>query len=407
MMRAATNMGTPLGSFESMKIDNVRNWASILDDATREQAEKTATLGILRMPLALMADAHLGQGATIGSVLVTDDAIIPAAVGVDIGCGMAARRLDMNQLDVEDGTLVRWHRAMRKLVPAGLGHWYGDPLPGAAEWLDANPPSSRLEKVEQARNQLGTLGSGNHFIELSVDEGDHVWLMLHSGSRGAGNQLARIHTKVAQKLTGELAPNRDLGWITDDVPAFREYLADLDWSQRYALKNRTMLLERAHMAVEVALDRDVQATDEVNCHHNYAVQEYVVELGRKAYVTRKGAIRAGYGDRGLIPGAMGQASFIVRGLGNPRSYESCSHGAGRVLSRSRARKEIPLNSFEDAMRGVVWQSHDATALLDEHPAAYKPVEQVMSDQADLIEIEHTLRAVSNYKGVERGRGRVH
>lgn len=391
----------PAGIIRLMRIRNVRNWASILDDATRRQAEKTATLEILRAPLALMPDAHLGRGATIGSVLVTEDAIIPAAVGVDIGCGMAARRLDVRRLDLGNGALVRWHRAMRKLVPAGLGHWHGVPLPGAAEWMDANPPSNRLEKVEQARDQLGTLGSGNHFIELSVDEGDRVWLLLHSGSRGAGNQLARRHTKVAHELTGHLAPDRDLAWITDAVPAFREYLADLAWAQRYALQNRTMLLERAHMAVQVALDREMEATDEVNCHHNYAVREYVVELGREAYVTRKGAIRAGYGDRGLIPGAMGQASFIIRGLGNPKSYESCSHGAGRVLSRGRARKEIPLNSFDEAMRGVAWQSHSAAALLDEHPAAYKPVHQVMTDQADLIEIEHTLRAVANYKGVER------
>jgi tRNA-splicing ligase RtcB (3'-phosphate/5'-hydroxy nucleic acid ligase) len=384
-----------------MKTDNLRNWASILDDATREQARRTATLGILRAPLALMPDAHLGQGATIGSVLVTDDAVVPAAVGVDIGCGMAARRLDARECDVEDGGLLRWHRAMRKLVPAGLGRWHGTPLQGSAEWLAANPPSSRLEKVNPARNQLGTLGSGNHFIELSVDEVGNLWLLLHSGSRGAGNQLARLHSRVAQELTGEFAPDRDLAWIADDVPAFREYLADLDWSQRYAVQNRTMLLMRAHMAVEAALDRDIRATDEIDCHHNYAVREFVVDLGRKAYVTRKGAIRAGYGDRGLIPGAMGQASFIVRGLGSPKSYESCSHGAGRVLSRTRARREIPLNSFEEAMRGVAWQRDDASVLLDEHPAAYKPVEQVMTDQADLIEIEHRLRAVANYKGVER------
>jgi RNA-splicing ligase RtcB len=389
---------------------NVRSWASILDGVTRDQAVLTSELPILRAPLALMADAHLGFGATIGSVLVTDDAVIPAAVGVDIGCGMAARQLDLDIGTVNSEHLHRWQSQMSERVPAGLGNWHVDPSVEAQDWMDLHPPSSRLEDVERAIVQLGTLGSGNHFVELSVDEAGAVWLLLHSGSRGPGNRLANIHQRIARELTGSLVPlkadgkpEKDLAWISDDVPAFREYLADLEWSQAYALENRRQLLIRATAALSAAIEDEPEVKDEVNCHHNYAVQEHVVELGRRAYVTRKGAIRAGLDDRGLIPGAMGQASFIVRGLGNPSSYESCSHGAGRSMSRRQARREIPLAEFEASMEGVVWQTIDSEALLDEAPQSYKPIEQVMTDQDDLVSIEHSLRAVANYKGVEERR----
>jgi len=257
--------------------------------------------------------------------------------------------------------------------------------------------------------QLGTLGSGNHFVEIAVDEAGAVWLLLHSGSRGAGNRLATVHVEQAKKLDrvrAQLgvpgAPWGDLAWLESGTREFEAYLNDLAWAQAYAMENRRLLLKGAHEALASVLG-DVRQLDEVNCHHNYAVQEYVVELGRTAFVTRKGAIRAGYADRGLIPGAMGQASFIVRGLGNALSYESCSHGAGRVMSRTAARKTIPLDSFAEQMRGVVWQDREAAALLDEHPDSYKPVEQVMADQADLVEVEHRLRAIANFKGVEPGR----
>lgn len=395
---------------------NVRSWASILDGVTRAQAASTSKLPILRAPLALMPDAHLGTGATIGSVLVTDDAVIPSAVGVDIGCGMAARRVNLVAPVLEDydvSVRKRWLAAMGELVPAGLGKWHGDVTTAAEKWIDENPPPKNLDKsgVERAAMQLGTLGSGNHFVELSVDEDAGIWILLHSGSRGAGNKLAQLHVRTAKALTGaqaaaatQSAEGRDLAWLVSGTPEFSEYLGDLDWSQRYAKENRRQLLELSTMALSIAVNEfGIRVLDEVNCHHNYAVQEYVVELGRNAYVTRKGAIRAGISDRGLIPGAMGQASFIVRGRGNPDSYESCSHGAGRVMSRTRARKEIPLESFTEEMNGVVWQKDDAKSLLDEHPKSYKPVEQVMADQADLVEVEHTLRAVANFKGVEHGR----
>ena len=390
---------------ETFADGKVRSWASILDDVTRTQAAETASLSIIAAPIALMPDAHLGAGATIGTVLVTENALIPMAVGVDIGCGMAARNLQLRLDDFRDTDSRAWVREMQRTVPAGLGNWHGKASQAALDWIDENPPSSRLENVSRAAEQLGTLGSGNHFVELSVDEDGHIWLLLHSGSRGAGNKLAQIHGKVANTFTGTLAPNRDLAWIPKETPEFDAYVDDLFWSQSYALENRRQLLASAHRAVETVFGQHIFVEDEVNCHHNYAAFEPVKELGKALYVTRKGAIRAGRGDRGLIPGAMGQASFVVTGLGNPASYESCSHGAGRAMSRTRARKEIPLAEFEARMVGVEWQDRDAEALLDEAPQSYKDVEQVMRDQADLVQVDYRLRAIANFKGVESERRR--
>jgi tRNA-splicing ligase RtcB (3'-phosphate/5'-hydroxy nucleic acid ligase) len=379
----------------------VRSWASILDDVTREQAIVSSTLPILAAPIALMPDAHLGWGATVGSVLVTEQAVIPMAVGVDIGCGMAARKVEGVLDDLEPGTARSWVRRMAETVPAGLGKWLGKPTEGAQEWMEAHAPSLRLDDVERALVQLGTLGSGNHFVELSVDEAGGLWILLHSGSRGAGNKLATIHGKIADVMTGDQAP-KDLAWLPSICPEFRNYLVDLYWSQAYALENRRLLLRAAHAALEFVMERKLAVEDEVNCHHNYAVEEFVEELGHNAFVTRKGAIRARVGDRGLIPGAMGQASFVVSGLGNPASYESCSHGAGRLMSRKQARREIPVADFTARMAGVEWQDRNADQLLDEAPQSYKDVETVIADQADLVRIDYRLRATANYKGLESG-----
>ena len=381
----------------------VRSWASILDEVTRVQAIETAALPILSGPLALMPDAHLGKGATIGTVIVTENAVIPRAVGVDIGCGMAARRVGVRLDDLPDGGPGAWVREMRTRVPAGLGHWHGRASDEALAWLEENPLPQRLEDRERAATQLGTLGSGNHFVELSVDEEGQVWILLHSGSRGAGNKLATIHAKAALLATGDVAPNRDLAWLSANTEEFDSYIRDLYWAQGYALENRRLLLAGAHRALEEALELEIAILDEVNCHHNYAVQERVKELGEFRYVTRKGAIAAHEGERGLIPGAMGQASFVVSGLGNAESYESCSHGAGRVMSRTQARKRLTADSLAARMAGVAWQEADAAALLDEHPESYKDVETVMSDQSDLVRIDFRLRAIANYKGVEEVR----
>ncbi|HEX5936742.1 MAG TPA: RtcB family protein [Actinomycetota bacterium] len=380
---------------------NVLSWASELDDLTREQAATTARLPILAGHLALMPDAHLGKGATIGSVIPTDSAVIPSAVGVDIGCGMAARRLDLTQDGLPD-SLEPWVKEMESTVPAGLGRWHGEPSDDALSWFAEHPPPPTLDDQRKAAAQLGTLGSGNHFIELAADEDARIWILLHSGSRGGGNKLATLHTKTARKLhegLGTRLEDPELAWLQEGTPEFDAYIRDLRWSQAFARENRRLMLSSTHRALETVLGREVATVDEVNCHHNFTEREE--HSGRAVWVTRKGAIRARVGDRGLIPGAMGQRSYVIRGLGNEASYESCAHGAGRRMSRRQARKQLTLESFGEAMGAAVWQHTSARALLDEHPSAYKPIDVVMRDQADLVEIEHELHGIANYKGVER------
>lgn len=384
---------------------NVLSWASELDDLTREQAATTARLPILAGHLALMPDAHLGKGATIGSVIPTESAVIPSAVGVDIGCGMAARRLDLTQDDLPD-TLEPWVTGMTARVPAGLGRWHGEPSDAALEWFAAHPPPPTLRDPRKAAAQLGTLGSGNHFIELATDEESRIWILLHSGSRGGGNELATRHTETARKLQdglGTRLEDPELAWLQEGTPEFDAYLRDLRWSQAFARENRRLMLAATHRALETVLGREVATVDEVNCHHNFTEREE--HGGRMIWVTRKGAIRARVGDRGLIPGAMGQRSYVTRGLGNPLSYASCAHGAGRRLSRRQARKQLTLESFAEAMGAAAWQHASARDLLDEHPSAYKPIDVVMRDQADLVEIEHELHGIANCKGVQRIRRR--
>jgi RNA-splicing ligase RtcB len=384
---------------------NVLSWASELDELTRAQAAETAKLPILAGHLALMPDAHLGKGATIGSVIPTESAVIPSAVGVDIGCGMAARRLDLTQDGLPDG-LEAWVTQMEATVPAGLGRWHGNASGEALEWFAANPPPPTLDDPGRAAAQLGTLGSGNHFIELATDEDSRIWILLHSGSRGGGNKLASLHTKTARRLhegLGTRLQDPELAWLQEGTKAFDAYIRDLRWSQAFAAENRRLMLATTHRAVQAVLGREVATADEVNCHHNFTEREE--HGGRTLWVTRKGAIRARVGDRGLIPGAMGQRSYVIRGLGNEASYASCSHGAGRRMSRRQARKRLTLESFNEAMGVAVWQHASARELLDEHPEAYKPIDVVMRDQADLVEIEHELHGIANYKGVERVGGR--
>jgi RNA-splicing ligase RtcB len=380
---------------------NVLSWASELDDLTREQAAATAKLPILAGHLALMPDAHLGKGATIGSVIPTESAVIPSAVGVDIGCGMAARRLDLTQDGLPD-SLETWMREMEATVPAGLGRWHGEASDAALRWFAANPPPPTLDDPDRAAAQLGTLGSGNHFIELATDEDSRIWILLHSGSRGGGNKLATLHTKTARTLhegLGTRLEDPELAWLQEGTPEFDAYIRDLRWSQAFARENRRLMLASTHRALETVLGREIATADEVNCHHNFTEREE--HGGRSVWVTRKGAIRARVGDRGLIPGAMGQRSYVIRGRGNDASYESCAHGAGRRMSRRQARKQLTLESFDEAMGLAIWQHASAQALLDEHPQAYKPIDVVMRDQADLVQIEHELHGIANYKGVER------
>ena len=385
---------------------NVLSWASELDELTAEQAARTARLPILAGPLALMPDAHYGLGATIGSVLATGSAVIPSAVGVDIGCGMAARRLDLRAEHLPDAGLDGWVAAMRRRVPAGLGNWHGEASEDALGWFAEHAPPETLSKPRRAAEQLGTLGSGNHFVELATDEEGWVWILLHSGSRGGGNKLASLHTRVAKRLhegLGTELEDPELAWLQQGTAEFDTYIRDLGWAQAYARENRRQLLAGTHRALEEVLGRELADTDEVNCHHNYT--ELEEHGGRWLWITRKGAIHAGVGARGLIPGSMGQRSYLVVGLGNEASYTSCSHGAGRRMSRTQARKTLSVEALEAQMAGRVWQASDAQALLDEAPDAYKPIDVVMRDQADLVRVEHTFEGIANYKGVERTRRR--
>jgi tRNA-splicing ligase RtcB len=378
--------------------DRLYSWASVIEDVTLRQAEVTSRLPILAGHVALMPDAHLGMGATIGSVIPTREAIIPSAVGVDIGCGMIAARLDLtaSQLpDDLDGVLS----AIERAVPAGLGHWHAEASDEARAWYRKHPnPELTDKQVKRALEQFGTLGSGNHFFEMALDEKGRVWLVMHSGSRGVGNQLAMKHIKVAKAFTDAegLGPeDPELAWLQEGTPQFDAYVRDMLWSQDYAMANRSRMMAEALTAIFQTLGMGAEV-ERVNCHHNFAAREE--HDGRQVWVTRKGAIRAEQGDLGVIPGSMGGKSYIVRGRGEPLSWRSCSHGAGRTLSRRAARKRFGAADLTTAMEGRTWQLAQAEALLDEIPAAYKDIDVVMNDQRDLVEILHELRGIVNYKG---------
>ncbi|MGH2719478.1 MAG: RtcB family protein [Actinomycetota bacterium] len=382
-------------------IGNVLSWGSDVEEATIDQAQKAASLPIVSGHLALMPDAHIGIGATIGSVIPTLGAVIPAAVGVDIGCGVAALATSLTGRHLP-GDLAPLHDAIRRAVPAGVGQGHGRSQEGAMAAHGVEIPE-RFGQRQRATvlNQFGSLGAGNHFVEVCLDEEDRVWLLLHSGSRGIGNQLAMLHVATARGLAeaaGLDLPDPDLAWLQEGTPAFDAYIADMRWAQRYAFANRAQMIA-AILAAMRGLGLPEFETDElINNHHNFTQLE--PHGGQEVWLTRKGAIPAAEGQLGIIPGSMGTRSYIVRGLGNEDSYCSCSHGAGRRMSRGRARRELSPESLTLAMVGRTWNSSDAAALVDEHPLAYKDVDQVMADQADLVETVHSLRAILNYKGVD-------
>ena len=377
----------------------LRSWASDIEPETLEQALKASRLPILAGPVALMPDAHLGIGATVGSVIATDGAVIPAAVGVDLGCGMIAVESDLSVGRLPDD-LDPFLARLEAVLPAGLGKWHADVSDEARAWLAAHPNPSLTQKQEQkAMVQFGTLGSGNHFFEVCADEREVVWITLHSGSRGVGNQLAMAHIRVARAMAKEAGlplEDPDLASLQEGTPQFEAYVHDMLWSQAYAAANRGRMMDAALAAFFAFVGTGAERL-RVNCHHNFAQRER--HGGRDVWVTRKGAIKAGRDDLGLIPGSMGTRSYVVRGRGNPLSYESCAHGAGRRMSRTQARKRYRAADLAEAMKGRTWLAARAAQLVDEIPAAYKDVDQVMADQADLVEVLHTLRGLVNYKGV--------
>lgn len=374
-------------------------WGSDIEDETIRQATKASRLPVVAGHVALMPDAHVGIGATVGSVIPTEGAVIPSAVGVDIGCGMIATELDVTAAQLPDDLSLLLHR-IEVAIPAGVGRGHDQMWDGAHKWLTQNKPRSELsrDQTSKAARQFGTLGSGNHFVELCLDERDRVWLLLHSGSRGIGNTLAQGHIAKARKLARDAMmtlEDPDLAWFVEGTDAFAHYVADMLWAQDYARANRERMMDRAlrELVKFLGFGRE---TRRVNCHHNFCQQE--THDGRNVWVTRKGAISARAGEAGIIPGSMGTASYLVEGLGNPQSWHSCSHGAGRRLSRTAARKRFNAADLAKEMAGKTWLADRAGALVDEIPSAYKDIDQVMADQADLVTVSHTLRQILNYKG---------
>jgi tRNA-splicing ligase RtcB len=379
--------------------DRLVSWASEIDDQTVRQAEKTARLPIVEGHVALMPDAHVGIGATVGSVIPTKNAIIPSAVGVDIGCGMIATELDVTEDHLPD-SLEPLLSSIEKAIPAGVGRGHDRAARNADLWLSANKPATELaaDRTAKVLKQFGTLGSGNHFFELCVDERSRVWVVLHSGSRGIGNQLAQGHIAKARRLAKDLElrlEDPDLAYFVEGTPEFKAYIGDMCWAQDYARANRDQMMDNA-MGELFAFLGFGRETQRIDCHHNFTQRE--IHGGRELWITRKGAIKADVGDLGVIPGSMGTRSFIVRGKGSEASWMSCSHGAGRRHSRTQAKKLFTTADLAAQMAGKVWLDKRADRLVDEIPSAYKDIDQVMADQDDLVEVLHTLHQVLNYKG---------
>jgi tRNA-splicing ligase RtcB len=376
------------------------SWASDIEDATLEQAAKTARLPFVVGHVALMPDAHVGFGSTVGSVIPTEGAVIPAAIGVDIGCGMIAARTDLTADDLPD-SLQALMPLVERRIPAGVGQAHGEADSRAQHVLASlgRPRTELTPKQERTvATQFGSLGSGNHFVEICLDDRDEVWLVLHSGSRGIGNQLAQRAIDEAKGLMKRLfvtLEDPDLAYLVQGTPEFDTYIADMLWAQSYAYASRQKMMDAAQRSLFEVVGRG-SVVKQINCHHNFTQLEH--HMGRDVWLTRKGAIKAGVGDEGVIPGSMGTRSYIVKGKGSAASFESCAHGAGRRMSRTQARKKLTVDSLEKAMSGRTWNADKARALLDEHPSSYKSIDRVMEDQKDLVEVTHVLRQVFNYKG---------
>ncbi len=400
---------------------DVRTWAPIteIEQSALEQLRNIAKLPWAFHHVAVMPDVHFGIGATVGSVIAMRNAVSPAAVGVDIGCGMGAFLTNLVASDLPD-SLTEIRSAIEKAIPVGF-NWHKearDPggnlqeeitqLYGEFESLAPEVQGMKLGKggvatevsiKTQAFQQMGTLGGGNHFIEMCLDTEDRVWLMLHSGSRGIGNQLAQLHIAKAKKLAHNAdLPDKDLGVFLAGTPEMTEYRRDLFWAQRYAMLNRRVMMQLYREALDPFFpqlgDGRGPVSSYVWCHHNYVAEE--THFGEEVLVTRKGAIRAGNNEYGIIPGSMGTRSFIVRGLGNPDSFCSASHGAGRRMSRGQAKKQFTVEDLATQTLGV--ECRKDIGVLDEIPGAYKDIDQVMAYQSDLVAIEAELHAVLCVKG---------
>lgn len=384
-----------------------------VEESARQQLLNAAQLPIIHKWIAAMPDVHYGIGATVGSVIPTKGAIIPAAVGVDIGCGMMAVRTSLTANDLPDD-LKKLRTAIEKAVPHGRtnhgksgdrGAWGRPPDQVRDAWSGLASSYERILIKHPAIsgsntiNHLGTLGTGNHFIEVCLDEADRVWFMLHSGSRGVGNRIGSYFIQLAREDMMRLQknlPDRDLAYLTEGTRWFSDYVEAVGWAQDFARRNRDIMMENIIKAVRNSGEVPPFSTElqAINCHHNYVQKEH--HYGEDVFITRKGAVRAGKGELGIIPGSMGTRSYIVRGMGNPESFESCSHGAGRAMSRGEARRRFTVEDHRRMTEGI--ECRKDAEVIDETPAAYKPIDAVMNAQKDLVEIVHELRQVVVVKG---------
>ncbi len=392
-------------AYQKLEIDTpkpVLSWAGHdLERQETKMATNVASLPFVFKHVALMPDVHLGKGALVGSVIATKNAIVPAAVGVDIGCGMSAIQTPFVRSQL-DGKLKKIRLDLEAQIPVGFeenkniskdaSNWQG--------WKDFKELHRGVKGLEnKATRQLGSLGGGNHFIEVCVDTEDRVWLMLHSGSRNIGNKLAQCHIDTAKNLAklAELnLADQDLAYFVTNTPEFDAYWRDLQWAQSYAKINRDVMMSRFMRVIEQHLNggKKMKPLRSIDCHHNYAEKE--IHFDEEVYVTRKGAVRAQTDDYGIIPGSMGTKSYIVKGKGNAASFCSCSHGAGRIMSRSMARNTYTLDDLIAQTSGV--ECRKDTEIIDEIPSAYKSIDEVMENQADLVEVVATLKQVLCIKG---------
>lgn len=381
----------------------VHIFASEIEESTIAQAQDTANLPFVYPHVALMPDAHTGLGSSVGTVFGTIGAVIPAAVGVDIGCGMIGVRTQFRAADLEGKELTKLRDAIIRTIPLSPGNYNRWQLEPSADErcreLDALARENDVDLKHSPnwRQQLGSLGGGNHFIELCLDEEDMVWMFLHSGSRGVGNKIARAHIDIAQANMVKWwvpLPNPDLAYFVEGTPEFDSYLRDLHWAQHFAFLNREEMMDRFSRCLAAFMGQAVVEQQRINCHHNYTVKEH--HFGRDVWLTRKGAIRADEGALALIPGSMGTASYVVEGKGFAPALNSAPHGAGRRYSRTEARRRFTEADLAARMEGIVYRPGDAW--VDEIPDAYKDIDQVMADSKELVEIKHKLRQVLNVKG---------
>ena len=381
-----------------------------IEDEARRQLANAARLPIVFKHIAAMPDVHFGIGATVGSVIPTKRAIIPAAVGVDIGCGMMACKTTLTAEDLPDN-LAPLRSAIERAVPHGRSPGARDPgawgkVPGSVDtaWAQLEPEFTELcrdyPKMAKTNNRahLGTLGTGNHFIEVCLDEAGSVWFMLHSGSRGVGNAIGTMFIELAKQDAlrhNANLPDRDLAYFEEGARYFGDYVRAVGWAQKFAAINREVMMKRVIEAAKTVIHKNFQAHIEaVNCHHNYVSKEH--HFGEDVYVTRKGAVSAKAGQLGIIPGSMGARSYIVRGKGSAESFHSCAHGAGRRMSRNAAQKAFSLQDLATQTEGVICRKDKG--VLDEIPGAYKNIDEVMANQSDLVEVVHTLKQVVCVKG---------